>query len=119
MQGLVQAMQTQAHTQAALQAQLEAQRPAASGSGQVPSQRTPNGKKECPHCGRVHGGTECWKLAGKCLKCGSSEHRIKDCPRLQQGVQRGPTPAATAAAPVVMKNPWSRMGLGKSDEHPS
>ncbi|MQM10304.1 hypothetical protein Taro_043194 [Colocasia esculenta] len=79
MQGLVQAMQTQAHTQAALQAQLEAQegemeqyleekkasqkrpaapfqrqekkkatfqslqRPVASGSGQVPSQRSPNG----------------------------------------------------------------------------
>ncbi|MQL76053.1 hypothetical protein Taro_008440 [Colocasia esculenta] len=59
----------------------------ASGSGQVPSQRSPNGKKECPHCGRAHGGTECWKLAGKCLKCGSSEHRIKDCPRLQQGVR--------------------------------
>ncbi|MQM16908.1 hypothetical protein Taro_049870 [Colocasia esculenta] len=62
MQGLVEAMQTQAHTQAALQAQLEAQRqerkkaafqspqrPVASGSGQVPSQRSPNGKMECPH----------------------------------------------------------------------
>ncbi|MQL72569.1 hypothetical protein Taro_004907 [Colocasia esculenta] len=68
------------------------QRSAASGSGQVPSQRSPNGKKECPHCGTEHGGTECWKLAGKCLKCGSSEHRVKDCLRLQQGVQRGPAP---------------------------
>ncbi|MQL75891.1 hypothetical protein Taro_008276 [Colocasia esculenta] len=28
----------------------------------------PSGKKECPHCGRTHGGTECWKLARKCLK---------------------------------------------------
>ncbi|MQL86271.1 hypothetical protein Taro_018796 [Colocasia esculenta] len=156
MQGLVQAMQTQAHTQAALHAQLEAQqaqeakkfvmglraslrtrlvafdhctldealreacrqegemkqyleeknasqkrptapfqrqekkkvayqspqRPAASGSRQVSSQHSPSGKKECPHCGRVYGGTKCWMLAGKCLKCGSSEHRIKDCPRL-------------------------------------
>ncbi|MQL76119.1 hypothetical protein Taro_008504, partial [Colocasia esculenta] len=43
-------------------------RPLASGNGQVPSQRSPNGKKECPHCGRAHGGTEYWKLAGKCLK---------------------------------------------------
>ncbi|MQL96531.1 hypothetical protein Taro_029210 [Colocasia esculenta] len=34
------------------------QRPVASGSGQVPSQRSPNGKKECPHCGRAYGGTE-------------------------------------------------------------
>ncbi|MQM15725.1 hypothetical protein Taro_048676 [Colocasia esculenta] len=58
------------------------QHPVASGSSQVPSQRSPSGKKECPHCGRAHGGMECWKLTGKCLKCGSSEHRIKDCPRL-------------------------------------
>ncbi|MQM06705.1 hypothetical protein Taro_039538 [Colocasia esculenta] len=70
----------------------------ASGSGQVPPQHSPNGKKECPHCGRAHGGTECWKLAEKCLKCGSSEHRIKDCPRLQQGGQRGAAPAPAAAA---------------------
>ncbi|MQM08982.1 hypothetical protein Taro_041844 [Colocasia esculenta] len=126
-------MQTQAHTQVALQAQLEAQhaqeladvwwssllrtrfeggaveiawdefRPVASGSSQVPSQSSPSVQKECPHYGRAHGGTECWKLAGKCLKCGSSEHRIKDCPRLQQGGQHGaaPAPAATAATPVT------------------
>ncbi|MQL93344.1 hypothetical protein Taro_025989 [Colocasia esculenta] len=31
------------------------QHPVASGSGQVPSQHSPNGKKECPHCGRAHG----------------------------------------------------------------
>ncbi|MQL76144.1 hypothetical protein Taro_008537, partial [Colocasia esculenta] len=68
----------------------------ASGSSQVPSQRSPSGQKECPHCGRVHGGTECWKLAGKCLKCGSSEHRIKDCPRLQQGVDVDHKTAATS-----------------------
>ncbi|MQM23703.1 hypothetical protein Taro_056770 [Colocasia esculenta] len=79
------------------------QHPVASGSSQVPSQRSPSGQKECPHCRRAHGGTECWKLAGKCLKCGSSEHRIKDYPRLQQGGQRGaaPTPAAAAAAPAT------------------
>ncbi|MQL68832.1 hypothetical protein Taro_001125 [Colocasia esculenta] len=79
------------------------ERPVASGSSQVSSQHSPSGKKECPHCGRAHGGTECWKLAGKCLKCGSSEHRIKDCPRLQQGGQRGagPAPTVAAAAPVT------------------
>ncbi|MQL79123.1 hypothetical protein Taro_011570 [Colocasia esculenta] len=75
MQGLVQVMQTQAHTQATLQAQLEAQkRPVATfqrqdkkkavyqtqqrsvavGSTQVPSQRSPGVKKECPHCGKTH-----------------------------------------------------------------
>ncbi|MQL91680.1 hypothetical protein Taro_024303, partial [Colocasia esculenta] len=76
------------------------QRPVASGSSQVPSQCSPSGQKECPHCGRAHGGTECWKLTGKCLKCGSSEHRIKDCPRLQLGGQRGAAPAPVAAATV-------------------
>ncbi|MQM09929.1 hypothetical protein Taro_042812 [Colocasia esculenta] len=125
MQGLVQAIQMQAHTQAALQAQLEAQegemeqyleekkalqkRPAttfqrqdkkkavyqtqqrsvAVGSTQVPSVRTLSVEKECPHCGKTHGGSECWMIAGKCLKCGSRDHKIKDCPRLQQGAQRG------------------------------
>ncbi|MQL85041.1 hypothetical protein Taro_017556 [Colocasia esculenta] len=77
------------------------QRPVASGSGQVSSQRSPSGKKECPHCGRAHGGTECWLVARKCLKCGSSDHKIKDCPRLQQGAQRGPAPIAAAAAPAT------------------
>ncbi|MQL97220.1 hypothetical protein Taro_029904 [Colocasia esculenta] len=64
------------------------QHPVASGSGQVPSQRSPNGKKECPHCGRAHGGTECWKLAGKCLKCGSSKHREVSVERHQPQQQQ-------------------------------
>ncbi|MQM06103.1 hypothetical protein Taro_038923 [Colocasia esculenta] len=78
------------------------QRPVASGSSQVPSQHSPSGQKECPHYRRAHGGTECWKLEGKCLKCESSEHRIKDCPRLQQGGQRGAALApAAATAPAT------------------
>ncbi|MQL71994.1 hypothetical protein Taro_004318 [Colocasia esculenta] len=79
------------------------QRPVALGSSQVPSQHFPSGQKECPHCGRAHGGAECWKFAGKCLKCGSSEHRIKDCPRLQQGGQCGaaPAPAAVVVVPAI------------------
>ncbi|MQL75014.1 hypothetical protein Taro_007382 [Colocasia esculenta] len=76
-------------------------RPLVSDSDQVSSQHSPSGKKECPHCGRAHGGAECWKMAGKCLKCGSSEHKIKDCPKLQQGVQRRPAPVATAAAALA------------------
>ncbi|MQL93156.1 hypothetical protein Taro_025793 [Colocasia esculenta] len=77
------------------------QRPVASGSGQVSSQRSPSGKKECPHCGRAHGGSECWLVAGKCLMRWSSDHKIKDCPRLQQGAQRGPAPVVAAAAPAT------------------
>ncbi|MQL91358.1 hypothetical protein Taro_023967 [Colocasia esculenta] len=119
----------QAHTQAALQAQLEAQekkasqkRPAATfqwqdkrktvyqtpqkqmavSNSQVPSVHSPGAKKECPHCGKTHGGSECWLVAGRCLKCGSSDHKIKDCPRLQQEAQRGaPVPAVAAAAPAT------------------
>ncbi|MQL76509.1 hypothetical protein Taro_008899 [Colocasia esculenta] len=35
-------------------------------------------------------------------QCGSSDHKIKDCPRLQQGAQRGaPAPAVAAAAPAT------------------
>ncbi|MQL70490.1 hypothetical protein Taro_002820 [Colocasia esculenta] len=75
------------------------QHPVAASSTQVPSQLSPSVKKECPHCGRTHGGTECWIIVGKFLKCGSSDHKIKDCLRLQQGVQHGaPAPAAVAVA---------------------
>ncbi|MQL68609.1 hypothetical protein Taro_000898 [Colocasia esculenta] len=78
------------------------QRSVTVGSSQVPSVRSPGVKKECPHCGKTHGGTECWMITGKCLKCGSSDHKIKDCPRLQQGVQRGaPAPAVAAATPAI------------------
>ncbi|MQL68042.1 hypothetical protein Taro_000336 [Colocasia esculenta] len=59
------------------------QRTMAVGSSQVPSVRSPGVKKECPHCGKTHGGSKCWLVAGRCLKCGSSDHKIKDCPRLQ------------------------------------
>ncbi|MQM06203.1 hypothetical protein Taro_039024 [Colocasia esculenta] len=40
---------------------------------QTPSFR-PSDKKACPHCRRTHGSSECWKLAGKCLKCSNTEH---------------------------------------------
>ncbi|MQM11894.1 hypothetical protein Taro_044811 [Colocasia esculenta] len=82
------------------------QRSVAVGSTQVPSVHSPGVKKECPHCGRTHGGSECWMITGKCLKCGSSDHKIKDCPRLQQGVQRGaPAPAVVAAAAPATGRP--------------
>ncbi|MQM13464.1 hypothetical protein Taro_046389 [Colocasia esculenta] len=78
------------------------QRTVAVDSSQVPSVRSPGVKKECPHCGKAHGGTKCWMITGKCLKCGSSDHKIKDCPRLQQGVQSGtPAPVVAAAAPAT------------------
>ncbi|MQL89838.1 hypothetical protein Taro_022428 [Colocasia esculenta] len=78
------------------------QKPVAVSNSQVPSIRSPGVKKECPHCRKTHGGSECWLVAGRCLKCGSSDHKIKDCPRLQQGAQRGaPAPAVAVAAPAT------------------
>ncbi|MQM23856.1 hypothetical protein Taro_056926, partial [Colocasia esculenta] len=78
------------------------QKPVTVSNSQIPSVRSPGVRKECPHCGKTHGGSECWLVAGRCLKCGSSDHKIKDCPRLQQGAQRGaPAPAVAAAAPAT------------------
>ncbi|XP_052877274.1 uncharacterized protein LOC128283895 [Gossypium arboreum] len=34
----------------------------------------------CVDCGKSHYG-ECWKRIGACLRCGSMEHRFKECPR--------------------------------------
>ncbi|MQM08013.1 hypothetical protein Taro_040867 [Colocasia esculenta] len=81
------------------------QQSVAVGNAQVPSVRSPGVKKECPHCGKTHGGSECWMIVGKCLKCGSSDHKIKDCPRLQQGVQRGAPTTAVAAAALATGRP--------------
>ncbi|MQM14496.1 hypothetical protein Taro_047426 [Colocasia esculenta] len=39
-----------------------------------------NEKPVCVHCGKRHGGDICWTRLGRCLKCGSKNHRIKDCP---------------------------------------
>ncbi|MQL91456.1 hypothetical protein Taro_024063 [Colocasia esculenta] len=91
------------------------QRPVTTSSAQVPSQHSPGVKKECPHCGKTHGGTECWMVAGKCLKCGSSDHKIKDCPRDQQGVQRGaPAPAAIVVAAPATGRPGRPRALARS-----
>ncbi|KAA3479883.1 wiskott-Aldrich syndrome protein family member 2-like [Gossypium australe] len=44
-------------------------------------------------CGRCHLG-ECWRRIEACLKCGSLEHRIRECPSRADQVQAstsGPT----------------------------
>src|SRR5262249_4828987 len=33
----------------------------------------------CVHCGKAHGGTECFRAAGKCYNCGEKGHISKDC----------------------------------------
>ncbi|MQL70074.1 hypothetical protein Taro_002361 [Colocasia esculenta] len=39
------------------------QKSVAVSNSQVPSVRSSGAKKECPHCGKTHGGSECWLVA--------------------------------------------------------
>ncbi|MQM10867.1 hypothetical protein Taro_043765 [Colocasia esculenta] len=40
-------------------------------------------KPECIQCGKRHEGNACWRKEGRCLKYGSKEHRLKECPNLK------------------------------------
>ena len=53
----------------------------------------------CGDCGRMHQG-ECWKRSRACLRCGSKEHRIKDCPRRATQAQVAEQGAVRPAQPV-------------------
>ena len=47
----------------------------------------------CGFCGKGnHSEKDCWRKAGKCLWCGSTEHQIRECPMKQSGA-----PAAMAS----------------------
>ncbi|MQM22272.1 hypothetical protein Taro_055322 [Colocasia esculenta] len=37
-------------------------------------------KPECIHCGKRHGGNACWRKEGRCFRCGSKDHRLRECP---------------------------------------
>ncbi|XP_071901093.1 uncharacterized protein [Coffea arabica] len=40
----------------------------------------------CAYCKKPgHAMDGCWKKQGRCLKCGSSEHQIAGCPKMQEG----------------------------------
>ncbi|MQM06828.1 hypothetical protein Taro_039659 [Colocasia esculenta] len=45
---------------------------------------TASEKPKCVHCGKRHGADLCWKKAGRCLKCGGKDHRIRECSRLKK-----------------------------------
>ncbi|KAA3466021.1 DNA/RNA polymerases superfamily protein [Gossypium australe] len=53
---------------------------------------------------RVDGPTrgECWKRTGACLRCGSLEHRIRDCPRRSDQMQAS---GMGIAPPRVVQQP--------------
>ena len=59
-------------------------------------------KTKCKFCGKQYGSKECWKVSEKCLRCGSPDHKIKDCLKIQNTVDR--VPVATRAASVAAKS---------------
>ncbi|XP_071902642.1 uncharacterized protein [Coffea arabica] len=61
-------------------------------SGRSQTRNTPQGDRAttpqgtCGYCRRAgHTEDRCWRKQGKCLKCGSSEHQISGCPKIQEG----------------------------------
>ncbi|KAG7599389.1 Zinc finger CCHC-type [Arabidopsis suecica] len=42
---------------------------------------------ECATCGKNHNGT-CWRAVGACVRCGSKDHSIQNCPRMEQGTPK-------------------------------
>lgn len=59
----------------------------------------------CNFCGKLnHTEDECWKKAGKCFRCGSTEHQLFACARVytinQQQVP-DPTENVKGATPVL------------------
>ncbi|CAA0843087.1 Unknown protein [Striga hermonthica] len=51
----------------------------------TPTRKKPSVKNPpplCSHCSMAgHTPNDCWRKLGKCLRCGSSQHQIKDCPK--------------------------------------
>ncbi|GAV90410.1 hypothetical protein CFOL_v3_33819 [Cephalotus follicularis] len=69
--------------------------------------RTPNrsgqqNSEGCTFCGRQnHNESECWKKTGKCMRCGSQEHMMRDCPMMRaqaHGQQGGAGVSGSIAA---------------------
>nr|XP_027124219.1 uncharacterized protein LOC113740905 [Coffea arabica] len=47
----------------------------------------------CAYCKKPgHTMDSCWKKQGKCLKCGSSEHQISGCSKMQEGTTSNARP---------------------------
>ncbi|CAA0834578.1 Unknown protein [Striga hermonthica] len=70
------------------------------------SRKTPSVKNApplCSHCSKVgHTPNDCWRKLGECLRCGSSQHQIKDCPK-------SGAPADNRVAPVKPGNNCARV----------
>ncbi|GKA83809.1 zinc finger, CCHC-type, retrotransposon gag domain protein [Tanacetum coccineum] len=77
----------------------------ASGSaGQRRSTKTLPPPPLCTTCGKPHPGV-CYKATGGCFTCGSTQHKVKDCP---QGKQRQSMPADFARLPPTTGRVYAR-----------
>ncbi|MQM18014.1 hypothetical protein Taro_050998 [Colocasia esculenta] len=65
-------------------------------------------KPECVHCGKHHGGDLCWTRSGRCLKCGSKDHQIRECLNLKTFVPRD-VPATTTKEPTSRQQAPARV----------
>ncbi|XP_040940325.1 uncharacterized protein [Gossypium hirsutum] len=64
----------------------------------------------CQLCNRLHPG-ECWRSTGACLRCGSIEHRVNDCPLRGNQVQ-API-VETTQSPRKVKQPSRGKGQAR------
>ncbi|KAG8474923.1 hypothetical protein CXB51_031618 [Gossypium anomalum] len=67
-------------------------------------------RSNCQYCGKWHSGS-CRVRDRSCFKCGSTDHFIKDCPRLSgQNVNQSEKPTYTTARGRPPRNPRNASG---------
>ncbi|MQM10367.1 hypothetical protein Taro_043261, partial [Colocasia esculenta] len=50
-------------------------------------------KSNCKHCDKLsHMADECWRKVATCLRCGSHEHRIPECPLIKENERHPNSP---------------------------
>ncbi|XP_040971369.1 uncharacterized protein [Gossypium hirsutum] len=72
----------------------------------------PTGVALCGHCDRCHLG-KCWRTTGACLRCGSTEHRVRDYP-LRTDQMKALVTRTTQSLRVVQQRPRGR-GQARGD----
>ncbi|GAV91278.1 RVP_2 domain-containing protein, partial [Cephalotus follicularis] len=66
----------------------------------------------CTFCGRQnHDEAECWKRMGKCLRCGSQDHMLGNCPKMRNHA-RSQQGSAGASGSVAAAQPRKDTGKG-------
>ncbi|XP_016675382.1 uncharacterized protein [Gossypium hirsutum] len=70
----------------------------------------PTRLQSCDDCGRRHLG-ECWRRNGACLRCGSLEHRIRECPQCTDQMQ-APAPGSVQPQRAVQQPPRGHGQVG-------